>query len=303
MTEKNNILYINEGLGGHLGFMWTIFPTITSATKLNMYSVQFFMGNPQKAWQRQQISQSDINNTKLLVNENPLNIFSHYPYCANLAGKSKQDGLAWSGNYSVDISLKKMLEVLEYELDIISNFKNIYNKCGVVIHPGSYPDRKKGHEAVANSINKINFSPDACLILENCAGEGNKLCKNIEELGYVLSLLHQKVKKYVKICIDTAHIWGNGDYDIRKIDEIDRLFIDIDNLVGLHNFYLLHLNDSKASFGSKKDLHESIGYGNIWTNNFTTLKHLLDKCQYYKIPIIIETHNSYECMLNISKNC
>ena len=49
------------------------------------------------------------------------------------------------------------------------------------------------------------------------------------------------LEKHIKICIDTAHIWGVGNYNIKNIDEVDRLFSDFQNILGMDFFYVLHL--------------------------------------------------------------
>jgi deoxyribonuclease-4 len=70
------------------------------------------------------------------------------------------------------------------------------------------------------------------------------------------------------------------------------MFNDFDKLLGMDNFYLLHLNDSLASLGSKKDLHACLGEGSIWKHGFQSLVHLLNKCQSNNIPMVLETTDS-----------
>jgi endonuclease IV len=70
------------------------------------------------------------------------------------------------------------------------------------------------------------------------------------------------------------------------------MFADFDRLLGIDNFYLLHLNDSKVPLGSKKDLHACLGDGCIWENSFESLIHLLNKCKENKIPMVLETHGT-----------
>lgn len=275
-------------IGSHIGFSQKLAPTIKKCIDNGMYSVQFFMGNPKSAWSRQVLSIDDINNCKQILQRFPVNVFSHYPYCANLAGQSSIGGLAWNGNSVVDNKLKGAMNMIEYELSILANFSS-YGRSGVVIHPGSYPDRDAGHKAVAETINRISFPENSVLLLENCAGEGNKLCRNFEELRVVMSNINSMKKKYVKVCVDTAHIFASGYIDLRKKEEVTRLFREFDHHLGLENFHLLHLNDSETSFGSKKDLHANLGEGQIWNKSFDSLIYLLDECKKYKIPMVLET--------------
>ena len=90
------------------------------------------------------------------------------------------------------------------------------------------------------------------LLLENCAGEGNKLCKTFKELNNVIQGVSKDKRNHIGVCVDTAHIWGQGDYDISKIEEVDRMFAEFDNEIGMKYFKLLHLNDSEVKLGAKK---------------------------------------------------
>lgn len=286
MTTK--VYSLNWDIGQHTGFRWHIAPTISEGIRYGMYAIQFFMGNPKSAWKRSPISDNDIQNSQILLSRFPMSVFSHYPYCANLAGQSSKDGLAWNENISVDDRLRGVMKALEYELYILSRLTNA-KRSGVVIHPGSFPDRKKGHKTVSDTLNRINFPPNSVLLLENSAGEGNKLCRTLEEIRDVLEGVDDNKKNHVKVCIDTAHIFSQGDYDLRNCDEITRLFRDFERLIGIDKFYLLHLNDSRVPFAAKKDNHECLGMGYIWNHSFDSLIHLLNLCKKYNISIVLET--------------
>jgi len=230
----------------------------------------------------------------MLMKRYPTHVFTHFPYIANLAGRSRRDGLAWSGDPSVDRSVTVMLRGLEYELAVVARIGE-----GVVIHPGSFPDREMGHKTVAKTINRIQFTPGGMLLLENCAGEGNKLCRTFAELRSVMALVNDKNREHVGVCVDTAHIWGQGDYDLREISEVERLFHEFEEELGIENFRLLHLNDSQAKLGSKKDRHAQIGMGEIWGTGHESLVYLLNKCREHKIPMVLETGGP--CMLTLSQ--
>jgi deoxyribonuclease-4 len=254
---------------------------------MGTYSTQFFMGNP-KSYTRQRILDSDIEESNILIDRFPMNIFTHFPYIANLNGSVSS--LAWKGDSKTDKVTSLMLGELEYELSILSKLNS--NVTGVVIHPGCYPDRLQGLETIAKSINKINFKGKSKLLLENCAGEGRKLCKNFSEFKTVYNLVNSEKLKNVGFCVDTAHIWGEGLYDLRSIDEIKRMFFEFDNEIGIDNLTLIHLNDSEVPFGSKKDRHAVLGTGYIWSDDVSSLLYLLNYCKEKNIPMILETECS-----------
>jgi deoxyribonuclease-4 len=273
----------NLRIGGHIGFSKKITPTIEEAVENGMGSVQFFCGNP-KAFKRQRLMKDDISRARDIVKEYDMNVISHYPYTSSLCGSVKS--LAWSGDAEQDAKTEKILEELEYEVNILAK---ITNKSGVVIHPGSFKNREDGLQTIAKSINRINFEPNARLLLENCAGEGTKLCKDFEELSKVLKAVKPESQYNVGVCVDTAHIHGVGKYNLSKRDDIDRMFHDFDRHIGMDKFNLLHLNDSQVVLGSKKDRHEQLTHGKIWEDNEESLKYLLKKCGENNIPMILET--------------
>jgi apurinic endonuclease APN1 len=280
-------------VGAHVPFCKEIYPSLVGAISEGMYSLQIFMGNP-KSYTRQCISDDDIHACQMLLERYPTHVFTHFPYIANLAGRSKRGGLAWSGDISVDRSVTMMLSGLEYELAVVARIGK-----GVVIHPGSFPDREVGHKAVSQTINRIQFTSGGMLLLENCAGEGNKLCRTFTEIKSVMTLVNDKNLKHIGVCVDTAHIWGQGDYDLREILEVERLFHDFEEELGIENFRLLHLNDSQVKLGSKKDRHAPIGMGEIWSGGQESLICLLDKCREYEIPMVLETGGP--CMFTLSQ--
>jgi len=287
--ENNHIM-----IGGHISFSQKVFPTVQEAINYNMNSVQFFLGSP-KSFVRQRLSLEDILNTRKITEEYCVNVFSHYPYTSNLVGSVSS--LAWNGDKEQDTKTLKTLKELEHELDTISKLADIN---GVVIHPGSYKKRNDGLETISKSINKINFSENAKLLLENSAGEGSKLPNDFLELKKIFEGIDPLKKNNVGICIDTAHIHGSGIYNLSIKDEVDKMFFEFDKYLGLNNFSLLHLNDSQVELGSKKDRHECVGFGKIWKDDNTSLKYLLTKCGENNIPIILETPNIIQDMVTIS---
>lgn len=266
--------------------------TINHALTCGMYSCQICLG-PMKSYTRSKIEQKDIEETKKIQKQYGINIFSHMPYLYNLCGSSKQ--IAWGigkeESKEQNNKTKAMIKSMEYELKVLSNFNNDKYTSGCVVHPGnlynSHKDDKileKGIEAIAQTINKINFPEKSMLLLENSAGEKNKIAKNIDELAKIYELV--KCKENVGICIDTAHLWG-GNYNMSKVEHIDNFFKEFDHKIGLDKLKLIHLNDSKVKLGSGVDRHEYICRGNIWKKDPSILSYFLDKTR--NIPTVLET--------------
>lgn len=290
--------YMYWNVGAHIGVDKTLNKTIENGIDYGMRTMQIFLGNPH-SFTRKRLNEDEISKTKKLIDHFSINFVTHYPYVASLCGSIKS--LAWNNDKQQNKKTMIMLKELEYEINILTNFKFENNTIGVVIHPGSHKNTQEGLITIAKSINKINFKENGMLLLENCAGEGTKLCKNFKEIKVIYDNLNQNIKKNVGVCIDTAHIWGQGDYNISDIKEVDRMFKDFEEILGMNNFKLLHLNDSEVPIGAKKDRHASLGLGYIWNKSFKSLVHLLNKCKHYNIPIVLETPSVILDMFTLEK--
>mgnify|MGYP000341792716 CR=1 FL=1 len=227
--------------------------------------------------------------SKKLLTRYPMHVFTHFPLLTNLAGSVKQ--LAWDGDDEQDTKTQHVIDALGYELSVISNFSQEgKRRNGVVVHPGNYKDRSLGLSAIAKSINKIEFVEGSTLLLENAAGQGCSLATTFEEMKEIYDQVVPEKQKHVGVCVDTAHTFASGLYDLSQCDEIDKMFSDFDRILGLDKFTLLHLNDSKVPFGSRKDRHELLMNGYIWGNDYSSLILLLETCHKHGIPVMLETH-------------
>ena len=76
---------------------------------------------------------------------------------------------------------------------------------------------------------------------------------------------------------------------IHQINRIRALTTYVEDIIGIDKLKLIHLNDSSAACKSRKDRHELIGEGLIWSNNKDSLKYLLEFADKHKIPLVLET--------------
>ena len=264
-------------LGAHSSFEKNLYETLKKSLEYGMYTCQFFLGSPQ-SFTRRKISKEDMEKCVDLMDKYPTYLFSHAPYTINLAGSSDTNDLSKIGI---------CIEALESELDTMAMLKG-----GVVLHPGVSKDKKKGLSIVAQSISKIKFKLGHKLLLEVMAGQGHSLGSTLEELKEIYDQVDEDKKQYIYFCMDTAHLWGKGLYQLDKISEVERLFEDIDRILGLERLALIHLNDSAVECGSCVDRHQLISEGNIWNTEekkealITLLKKSID----LKIPCVLETH-------------
>ncbi|MEA3507195.1 MAG: deoxyribonuclease IV, partial [Elusimicrobiota bacterium] len=145
----------------------------------------------------------------------------------------------------------------------------------VILHPGSHTktSRPEGIKNIINSLNALFTEKEysARLLLENTAGTGKTTGSDFQTLLDIRSKTTQKIG----FCIDTAHAFEAG--------------IKIKNILNhpiAENTFVVHINDSKTAFGSRRDRHANIGKGEIGKENF---KELLNHPGWKDKPFILET--------------
>jgi sugar phosphate isomerase/epimerase len=89
----------------------------------------------------------------------------------------------------------------------------------------------------------------------------------------------------VGFCLDTAHLWGAG-FDLADPDAVDDVVERFDRLIGLDRLAMLHVNDSKASLGSRLDRHQHVAAGGIGERGFAAL---LGHPRLVAVPAFLET--------------
>ena len=286
--ESAFLLCQRLNLGSTIHFInSSITDTIRFANDYGLYSFQFFLGG-NMGYKRSRLSKKDIECALKLKDHFPVNIYSHMPYCYNLCGSAKT--LAWNGDKEQDMKTHRCISAMCDELTTLGEIGD-----GCVVHIGSCgeKDKRKGIEAIAETINKVNLKlkgkKRTTLLLENCAGEGYKIGKNIEELQEIYELVTDKSN--LGFCLDTCHLFGAGTYDLGKIDHVNKMLKDFDKMIGMEKLKLIHFNDSKQKYGSRKDSHESIGSGYIWDFNekdrLKSLQHFIQSTK--EIPTVLET--------------
>ncbi len=134
----------------------------------------------------------------------------------------------------------------------------------VVTHLGSARGGDRG-EALERACSVFAdvleaYNGAARLLFETSAGAGATLGGTFEELGWMIGRVGAPPN--LGACLDTAHVFTAG-YDLRTADGLEVTLEAFDRHVGLDRLGAVHLNDSKAPFGSNKDRHENLGAGEI----------------------------------------
>jgi deoxyribonuclease IV len=154
-------------------------------------------------------------------------------------------------------------------------------------HPGSHLNKIDPDyclERIAESINlALGRTKGITAVIENTAGQGTNTGYRFEHLARIIGNVHDKTR--IGVCLDTCHTYAAG-YDIKTVTAFENTLQEFDNIIGLNYLKALHLNDSKKSFGSRVDRHESIGKGSLGLEPF---KFIMNDPRFDHIPMVLET--------------
>ncbi len=156
---------------------------------------------------------------------------------------------------------------------------------GVVVHVGSH--KGAGLEASMERIVEglrpaLDELPDAAwLLLENSAGAGGTIGRDVDELARVIDAAGQE---RLGLCLDTCHLWVSG-VDIARPAVVAELLDRVDRQIGLDRLGALHVNDAAAPLGSNRDRHANLGEGEL----ADALAVMLAQPRLQGLPAVLET--------------
>jgi deoxyribonuclease-4 len=156
----------------------------------------------------------------------------------------------------------------------------------LVSHPGNFmDDRASGIARNAESLGAaLELTGGKTVVLmETTAGSGTSIGSSFEEMAELIELVPSLVRHRVGVCIDTCHIFAAG-YDI--ISDYDGVMSRFSDVIGFDRLRMMHLNDSKAPLGSRRDRHELIAEGAIGESAF---RRIMNDPRLSRVAKVIET--------------
>lgn len=268
---------MNYYLGAHMG-SYNLVQSIDQIVYAGGNIIQIFMIIPEEYNEPSRPTRTikDIDKFKKYLKKNNVKVVVHSSYTHNFC-RDWDKYSWWIKNFELELKYAYYLGAIgivlhfgkKLELSLEQAFNNMYSSL-IYVH---------------NNTLKYNIP----ILLETPTGQGTEICYRLEELSKFYKKfsnnINKKIKDRFKICIDTCHIFSAG-YDIRTTDKVNEYLQKFDNLVGLRNVKLIHLNDCKLPLGSRKDRHQNIGKGYIGT------KGLVAFFKYFRklgVPVILET--------------
>lgn len=259
-------------IGAHVSIAKGVQNAVKNAVHIGSNSFAMFLKS-QRKWQSPEMKDEDAAVFRELCEREGYdprrNVLPHGSYLVNLANadieKAKQA-------YDCFIDDLRRCEALNIGL---------YN-----FHPGSTlgQEKKVAWLNIANAINRCHRETSFVkTILENMSGQGRIIGSTFEDLAGIIALV--KDKSRVGVCLDTCHSFAAG-YDLRTEECFNATLETFDQVVGMKYLSGMHLNDSKAPLGAKRDLHQNIGLGFLGLEPFRLIVN--DK-RMQGLPHILET--------------
>ncbi len=261
-------------IGFHVSIAGGISNSVDKAKELGCTAFQIFSRNP-RGWSAKPLQQDEIVSFKNKLCTSGIertSIVVHMPYLPNLSGPPGE---------LYEKSVKTLIEEMERSYLLGVSY--------LVIHLGSHMGQgsSRGIDQLVDGLLTArasnNTSNGVIVLLENNVGQKNSIGAKLEELRLILDRLDNS--KQFGVCIDTCHLFAAG-YDLRRTEDVNTTFDKIEDIVGLKELRIIHLNDSRGELGSNLDRHEHIGLGSIGLEG---IRAFLNHQKVQTLPIIMET--------------
>jgi deoxyribonuclease-4 len=270
--------YSGAPLGAHVSTSGGVVTAPQRGVDIGATAIQLFTKQASQ-WRERLPSDAEVKAFRTALAATPITFTNaHDSYLINLA--------------SPNAALRaKSIASFEFEM----RRSNALGLDAVVSHPGNFmDDRASGLARNANAIVEVleRVAGPTRLLMELTAGQGTVIGSTFEEMAALLALIPAALQPRLGVCLDTAHVYAAG-YDLAN--DFDGVMTRFADVIGLHRLGLLHLNDSKAPLGSKKDRHELIGLGAIGEGAF---RRIMTDQRFAGVPKVIEMPKGDDMITN-----
>lgn len=211
--------------------------------------VQIFLSNPQ-SWKKPN-PREDADQLRA----SPLPVYVHSPYLINVC----------ADNNRVRIPSRK---ILQETCDAAS----VIEAEAVVVHGGHVTGDGPQEEGIARWRKALDaLDTDVQVLIENTAGGDKAVARRVEWIAR----LWEEIGEYgVGFVLDTCHSWAGGEPFEELVERVMAATGRID---------LVHANDSRDPFDSRRDRHENLGSGQCPEED------LAATILAAKAPVVVET--------------
>lgn len=191
--------------------------------------VQIFLSNPQ-SW-KQPIPRQD----EAELRRSPIPVYVHSPYLVNVV----------ADNSRVRIPSRR---ILQETCDAAAAI----GAAGVVVHGGHVTGEATVREAYPRWRKALEqLDTQVPVLIENTAGGDDAVVRRLDTTKELWEEIGGLGPGYV---LDTCHVWAGGE----PLDELVERTVE-----AVGRIDLVHLNDSRDDFDSRRDRHANLGQGEI----------------------------------------
>lgn len=242
---------MTRAIGAHVGAG----DPLAEAAARDADIVQVFLSNPQ-SW-RAPKEREDAE----AIRASDIGLYVHAPYLINMV----------SPNNRVRIPSRK---ILRQTCDAAAAL----GALGVIVHGGHLTDDDEpievGFERWRKALEQVDT--EVPILIENTAGGDRAMVRTLDVMADLWKEIGDLGPGF---CLDTCHAWAGGEPLDGLADRVKAITGSID---------LVHANDSKDPFDSRRDRHENLGHGEIPPDDLAALIAAADA------PVIVETPGEAE---------
>lgn len=265
-------LNINLHIGAHVSASGGVHNSVTNAVHIGGNAFALFLKS-QRKWENPTLKPEHASSFKSLCTEHAYttnkHILPHGSYLVNLAAKDPAKATQAYTSFLDDLHRCESLGI------------GLYN-----FHPGNTngEPRPEALARIADRLNEAHRATSTVItLLENMAAGNNTIGGPFSDLATIINLVHDKSR--VGVCLDTCHAFAAG-YDLRSPEACRATLQEFDDTIGAEYLKAVHLNDSKAPLGSRRDLHYNIGLGFLGLRSF---HNVMNEPRFWGLPLVLET--------------
>jgi deoxyribonuclease-4 len=259
----------DERLGAHVSTQGGVERALGRGLEIGATAIQLFTKTPNQ-WREPAIAPEAAESFRAAHARSGMRaLVSHDSYLINLASPDEALYLRSLASFTCELERCEALGI-DY----------------VVSHPGNYIDDREAGLArnIAGLTAALERVPGQVMVLmESTAGSGTAIGSRFEELARLRAGVPEALRHRVGFCADTCHLYSAG-YDL--VGDFDGVWEAWEREIGLEHLRVLHLNDSKTPFASRRDRHELIGEGSLGEAPF---RRLMADPRFAHVVKIIET--------------
>ncbi len=255
-------------IGAHMSIAGGVHKALLEGRNFGANVIQIFTAN-QRQWHSKAIPEAEIKLWEKTRAETGItHIMSHDNYLINLGSAKKE---------LLEKSRKAFVEEIRRCHQLKIDYLNFHpgaavgateEECLDTIVESLLSFKKEILEGKGKGKDNDKANNTLSLLIETTAGQGTVIGYKFEQLGYIISRVHQEIP--IGVCLDTCHSFAAG-YDLRTKEGWTKTLKEFDHAVGLKYLKAFHVNDSLGDLGSRKDRHANLGKGKIGLAGFAAM--------------------------------